>query len=395
MPLDFQSIAAIFFLILLSLFLYLKRKKLQKHGQFPFFYALLYKTNFGLKSMDKYAKKYNKTFRFLGYAGIIIGFLGMALLAFSLTQNLYELFTKPEAPAGVGLVLPIEARGVIFVPFFYWIIAIFIVALVHEYAHGVIARAHKIKVKSSGFGFLGAIIPILPLAFVEPDEKDLRKRPHSQQLSVFAAGPFSNILLAFVVLGISAFLFSPLVDNITNSSINIVGFIESGSGSPAKRAGAAIGESILEIEGKRIESVNDLAEVLKEKSPGSTVELKTNADTYNVKLIENPNDENSGFLGVSLRPELTTDEAFEERYGSFIPAVIMWVGGLLSWLILLNLGIGLFNLIPIGPVDGGRMMQLVLHKLFKNKKRADKIWHHISLVFLLVVVAIIFKACTA
>jgi membrane-associated protease RseP (regulator of RpoE activity) len=52
--------------------------------------------------------------------------------------------------------------------------------------------------------------------------------------------------------------------------------------------------------------------------------------------------------------------------------------------ILLNLGIGLFNLVPLGPVDGGRMLRLVLHKFFE-KKRADKIWKNISVFFLTII----------
>ena len=84
MPLDFQTISAIIFLILLSIYVYLKRKKLQTHGFFPLFYFCMYKTKFGLKFMDKAAKKFNKILKFLGYAGIVIGFLGMILLSFAL-----------------------------------------------------------------------------------------------------------------------------------------------------------------------------------------------------------------------------------------------------------------------------------------------------------------------
>jgi len=176
MPLDFQSISAIIFLILLSIYVYLKKDKLKTHGWFPFFYFCMYKTKFGLKFMDTVAKKFRKTVKFLGYAGIVIGFLGMILLSFSLIQNIFSLLTTPEAQPGVGLVLPFKVKGAFFVPFFYWIISIFIIALVHEYAHGVVARAHNIKVKSSGFAFLAILIPIIPAAFVEPDEKKFKEK---------------------------------------------------------------------------------------------------------------------------------------------------------------------------------------------------------------------------
>lgn len=392
MPLDFQSIAAIVFLAVFSVVLYLKRKNLQKHGAFPFFYALLYRTKFGLRAMDKYAQKFGKLLRFLGYAGIVIGFLGMAFLAFTLVQNLIDIFTKPEAPPGVGLVLPIEAKGVVFVPFFYWIISIFIVALVHEYAHGVIARAHNIKVKSSGFGFLGVIIPLLPVAFVEPDEKKLGKRPYSQQLSVFAAGPFSNILLGLILLGFAAFAFSPLLDSMTElTGAKISGLTE---GFPAASSGLAEGEVIKQIDDAEIKSVGEFSDYLREKKPGSTIDLETDRNSYSIRLAQSPLNESAGYLGVYVRQDTGIKESFIQRYGSFMPNVILWVAGLLSWLIILNLGIGLFNLIPIGPIDGGRMMHLVLLRVFKNGEKANRVWHSISLVFLLIVIVIVVKACT-
>src|SRR3989338_5431196 len=119
----------------------------------------------------------------------------MILISYGLINNIYVIFTKPEATPGVGLVLPFKAKGVFFVPFFYWMISLFVIAIVHEFSHGLIARANNLKVKSSGFAFVGLIVPIIPAAFVEPDEKELRKRLHREQLNVFSSGPLSNVAL--------------------------------------------------------------------------------------------------------------------------------------------------------------------------------------------------------
>ena len=385
MPLDFQTIAAIVFLVVLSLFVYAKRKNLHTQGLFPLIYFSMYRTQIGLKFMDRFAGKFNKTLKFLGYAGILAGFLGMVLLSFSLLQNLYSLIATPEAQPGVGLVLPFKVKGAFFVPFFYWIIAIFIIALVHEYAHGVIARVHKLKVKSSGFAFLGILIPVIPAAFVEPDEKALRKRPHKEQLSVFAAGPFSNIILAFIVLGLSVFILSPVVDNMMEySGVKITGFIEGNY--PAESSGISEGEVVKSINGEKIETLDDFSGILKEKKPGNAIRLETDKNTYSIKLEKNPEDESLAYLGVYVQQESEVKQSFREKYGNFAPAAIIWVAGLFSWLIILNLGIGLFNLVPIGPLDGGRMLQLVLHRFFERKK-ADKVWYYVSMVFLLIVVA--------
>ena len=71
--------------------------------------------------------------------------------------------------------------------------------------------------------------------------------------------------------------------------------------------------------------------------------------------------------------------------GWIIPRLGVWFVGLFYWLFLLNLGIGLFNLVPLGPLDGGRMMNIVLQKYFK-KERAAQIFKYVSLIFLAIIV---------
>tara|TARA_Y100000310_G_C20695243_1_gene825205 strand:- start:739 stop:1791 length:1053 start_codon:yes stop_codon:yes gene_type:complete len=343
----------------------------------------MYRTKFGLNAMDKWAGKFNKTMKYVGYLGIAIGFIGMIFLSFTLIQNLYNLFITPEAAPGVGLVLPFKAKGVFYVPFFYWIISIFIIALVHEFAHGIIARAHGIKVKSSGFAFLAVLVPIIPAAFVEPDEKILRKRPYKQQLSVFAAGPLANIILAFAVLG----LMIPLVNGIVEKEgVEITGFIEDEKKFPAEAAGIGAGEVVIEIDGSKISTTKNFIEIMEGKKPGTSIKLKTNRTSYNIVLTENPEDKNKGYLGVYVRQSSKIKESLKEKYGKYLLAGAMWVIGLFNWLVILNLGIGLFNLVPIGPLDGGRMLQLVLHK-FLDKKKGDKVWYYISMTFLVIVLA--------
>src|SRR3989344_169747 len=72
-----------------------------------------------------------------------------------------------------SLVLPFKAKGTFYLPVFFWVLSIFVFSVVHEFCHGLLARRHGIPVKSSGFAFLAVLIPILPAAFVEPEEKHL------------------------------------------------------------------------------------------------------------------------------------------------------------------------------------------------------------------------------
>src|SRR3989344_8689347 len=278
---DFQTIASIAFVIILTIFVYLKRKRLETKVLIPYLlYFSMYKTKWGLKLMDSIGKRHSKIMSYIGYLGILIGFLGMALISYGLINNIYVLFTKPEAQPGVGLVLPFKAKGVFFVPFFYWIIAIFVIAIVHEFAHGLIARAHNLKVKSSGFAFLGLIVPIIPAAFVEPDEKKVRKRPYKEQLSVFAAGPFSNILFAFLFFAIGSFIITPLAaGSIEANGVKVTDYVKEKGPFPAEAAGIKIGELIQSIDNQATPYVENLSAVLRSKKPNDVVAVKTDKAT--------------------------------------------------------------------------------------------------------------------
>jgi len=78
--------------------------------------------------------------------------------------------------------------------FTYWIIAIACIAIFHEFSHGIIARRYGVKIKTTGFGFLGPFLA----AFVEPDEKQMQKKTKFQQIAVLSAGTFTNLILAIL-----------------------------------------------------------------------------------------------------------------------------------------------------------------------------------------------------
>ena len=53
-----------------------------------------------------------------------------------------------------------DVPGTIFVPFLYFIISIIVIAVMHEGAHGVIARVYNMKIKSSGFALIFMLVPL-------------------------------------------------------------------------------------------------------------------------------------------------------------------------------------------------------------------------------------------
>ncbi|HLC60808.1 MAG TPA: site-2 protease family protein [Candidatus Nanoarchaeia archaeon] len=444
--LDFQTIAAIIFVVILTLVLFLNRKKLETTFLVPYLiYFSMYKTKLGLNLMDSLSKKFRRTTIYLGYFGIFIGFLGMIAISYGLISNIFAFFTKPGAATGVGLVLPIKGKGIFYVPFFYWIISIFVIAVVHEFSHGWIARAHNIKVKSSGFAFLGGGfrlvglvsiiislfiktknnlifdfnsnfldyskpefwiiigiillassyikkiselngIPIIPAAFVEPDEKALRKRPHSQQLSVFAAGPLANIITGFIFLLLAIFMLTPIITAaIEPNGVKVTDFVKGNATYPAESSGIKIGETIQQIGSTQTPYVENLSQILRSKKPGDVVTLTTDKSFYQVKLAKNPENESSAYIGAYLEQSTKIKESVQSKYGEFLPNAGLWFYGLFITLFILNLGIGLFNLVPLGPLDGGRMLQLPLQKYF-GEENGKKIWVYIGLIFLAIII---------
>ena len=386
-----QSIGAVVFIFLMALFLVIERKKitLQKI-LFPFLYFVMYRTKFGLNFMDKTAKRFSKPLQYISYFAIFLGFAGMILISFALVQNIFTLLTKPQAAPGVGIVLPFEVKGAFYVPFFYWIISIFVIAIVHEFSHGILARKYDMKIKSSGLAFLGVLLPVIPAAFVEPDEKELKKRPAKQQLSVFSAGPFANILLAFIVVGITMLIITPVSDSIIEADGVLVTGLIKDKPYPAEKAGMNANELIKSIDNIETKYLINFSTLFQDKKPGDIVTITTNRSTYNISLAENPENASKPYLGVYVQQHTKIKESFEKKYGKFLPLVIIWVIGLLYWLYVLNLGIGLFNLAPMGPLDGGRMLLVALQK-FLPEEKAVKYWKNIGFIFLgLVLINVLF-----
>ena len=248
-------------------------------------------------------------------------------------------------------------------------------------------RYYGLKVKSSGFAILSLFVPIIPAAFVEPDEKKLVKKPVLEQLSIYSAGPFSNILLGFILILFTVGIASPMIDNIINyDGVIITNLAKSNiTKYPAERVGIKNGEIIKEIDAKSVTTVSNFTEILSNKKPGDSILIKTTNSNYNLLLAENPDEKGKAYLGVYVTQSKSIKKSFTEKYGEASSKIILWFFGLLYWLSILNLGIGLFNLVPLGPIDGGRMLKSVLDKFLK-KEQANKIFKWTGIFFLVIII---------
>lgn len=381
---DIQAWSAIGFLILLGVFLFIERKRvtLQKIF-FPLLYVVMYRTTFGVKQMDVLAKRFPRAVAWFGTISIYIGFLGMALICVMLIHSLYALFTGPAQP-GVSLVLPFKAKGTFYVPFFYWIATIFLIAVIHEFCHGILARRHGIPIKYSGFAFLAALVPVLPAAFVEPDERNMRRKSPKAQLAVFAAGPVSNIVMAALAILFTIVVLNPLSTAMYNDigvQVTDLANRTGGGAFPAELAGITVGERILQIDGREAQTVVQFTEILAGKKPGDPAQVTTNRSSYSTVLAENPDTPGKPYLGVFVAQKTERDPSLLARIGAAPFAIFEWIAGFMFWLYALSLGIGLFNLLPLGPIDGGRMLKTGLESLL-HQKHAHLIWKWTSLFFL-------------
>src|SRR3989344_489357 len=356
---NWDLILLLIFFLIVYVFYLTNKKKFEVQGKIFF----LYRTKFGLKLMDRISKFSPKLMKVVGIVGIIIGFIGMILMFFLLVQMTLKLIMQPTSAPGLVPVLPgIKVSPLLPVlSFMHWIIIIFIIALVHEFSHGIFARLNNIKIKSSGFAFLGPI----PAAFVEPDEKQMAKKSRKAQLSILAAGPFSNVVLAFLILPILLIIFMPLQNSMVEpTGIFILSTLDN---YPANISGLQLGSTITGINNEEVKSSERLLDFIKNNEDEFV--LNTDKGDYSIQPVM---EEGNYVIGVQ------TVQLTDYRNKNVGTSLFDWLLQLLKWLWLISLGVGLFNLLPLGPVDGGKMLPLGLSFFMKDKNKIKKIWKYVS-----------------
>lgn len=199
----------VIFSLFVVLFLYKRRDNLKREG-----IMYLYRTKVGIKFIDFVGTRYKKFLTVYAFLGVIVGYFLMASMIWFLYNLLSIYLFNPDIVRAIKIppLMPLipylpEAFDVNFLPpfyFTYWIISIAVIALFHEFAHGIIAKRYNIKILTTGFGFLGPFLA----AFVEPDEKEMESKSKYQQLAVLSAGVFTNLILSIIFfLLLSVFFF--------------------------------------------------------------------------------------------------------------------------------------------------------------------------------------------
>ncbi len=435
----YDIIFLIAFCTFLVFFLVSRRKKLQKEG-----ILILYKTQLGIRLINYFGEKYKKLINSSEYIIIFFGYALMAGMLYLLFNMVY-LFMKFPAIIKVIKIPPLmplipyipSIFKVDFLPpfyFTYWIVVLAITAIVHEFSHGILGRARGVKIKSTGFAFLGPFTG----AFVEPDENKVKKLKTKEHLALLASGSLSNLLLAglfFLIMWLffvcaftssgaifTDYTYKPLdvssvssIDgyfnisldgglNFTKIFINENGvervyYIDSEyvrdlenidmiygyEDAPALKAGLA--GVIVEIDGNEITNSEDLVNALSQKKPYDNISIKTligeETKDYEIQLAENPADKSRAYLGIALSNS-GGSSLFGKIRNSFMffkdpntaykaktaGDLMIFIYNLIWWVILINFSVALVNMLPLGIFDGGKVFYLSVLGMTKSEKIA-------------------------
>jgi regulator of sigma E protease len=311
-----------------------------------------------------------------------------------------------------------------------FLVALSIIVFVHEYGHFKVARLCGVTVETFSVGFGREIygwtdrfgtrwkIGWIPLGgFVKfagdanaasmPGETDparpsgpgdFHTKPVWQRAAVVIAGPLANFLLAILIFGASALLIGvpfnePRIDRVVE-------------GGAAEQAGLKVGDLVREIDGRRIESFYELAEVVRFR-PGERLRFTVEraGQTLNLDVTIGVREEEDAWAGVTRIGVLGVEHNREgdrqierqslgqaliygvDRTWMIIDVTLRYVkkmflgeespgqlGGIASmakatgdaasegifpfvWVVgFLSVNIGLINLFPIPMLDGGHLV---------------------------------------
>ena len=203
---------AIAFIVIWAIAFVLK-DQLEKVGVEVSFPVLMWRTTKLRRLVDRIANRAPRFWKWFMNAGIVISAFFMVFMAVLLLQSL----TTITEVSSVSLVLPgVEVPGSpFFIPFFSGfialitviIIALITVIIVHEFSHGILARVEKVDIKSMGL----LLFAILPGAFVEPDEDEVKELDRPARMRIYVAGSMANLSLAVVALIIMTLISSSVI----------------------------------------------------------------------------------------------------------------------------------------------------------------------------------------
>lgn len=226
---------------------------------------LMIRSKKGLKLLEKSVKP-RKFWRFYGEISLWVCVISMSLVGIlMILAFVTALLTPPQSdpPSASELVALPGINPVI--PLGWGALAFVVALVIHEFGHGLQARAHGMRIRSFGLLQLGP----LPLgAFAEPQYEELTSAPDKERMRMFAAGPATNIFASFICLIFLGALASQFVA--AETGVHVRGIVQDEG---ADQAGMEPWDRLLAIDGNEILSTDDFYDVMKSYSANDTVVL--------------------------------------------------------------------------------------------------------------------------
>ena len=226
---------------------------------------LMVRSKRGLKLLDKTVKP-RGFWRFYGEISLWVCMFSMIMVGLLMViAFVTALLTPPQSPPpsaselvaipGLNPVIPLG-----------WGAVAFIVALViHEFGHGLQARAHGMRIRAFGLLQLGP----LPLgAFAEPQYEELTNAPSKERMRMFAAGPATNIFAAIVCLMFLGGLAGQFVA--TDDGVHVRGIVQEEG---AYNAGLEPWDTIQSIDNQTVSNVDDFYDIMTAYSANDTIAI--------------------------------------------------------------------------------------------------------------------------
>lgn len=345
------------FVAAVVIYLWLEREKFDREG-----IAFLRRTQSSIDTIDRIADRFPRFWNHYGSAAAVTGVVSILGATGMILQVFFQMLKTKSVANGPSLILPGAVSenqfqaGVSFIPVEYWIAGIAFTVVFHELSHGIVARVEDFNIKSVGYGFLAFI----PVGFVEPEgEQSLSEAADAstpawtggtwkQRMKVLGAGSFANYIVAAIfvlsAMGLSAAVSQP-------SDVYYV----AEEGYPAHEAGMRNG-TLVQINGADIQDIQDLKNVSDRVEVNDTVTLWSSEGNFTVTAASKEEYE-GGYIGIRVGSSTVVKEAYEPY-----KAGLNWFTNLLLTVGFLNFLIGLFNMLPLVPLDGGLMVDTFLRE---------------------------------
>ncbi len=329
---------------------------LDKHGLDVKPGYFMYKSDKLNSSIDRLAKRKPFLWTVLANIGVALSFGLMAYALYFLINNLV-MFGQVGQISYVAPVIPGLTLSLIWLPFFFFAAAV--VILPHEFAHGIVSRLEDIPVLSTGI----LAFVVFFGAFVEPDEKAFEKTSLIGRLRMLSVGSATNLVTAILATLLLLGLFTAPTGILIHETI---------PGGPVAQAGLGQWDAIQAINGTPITSYTAFYSYMAHVTPGEHLILTALHGNHveNVTITTQPAPDNSSRPIIGVQNSWASYQPNRLGLDQYTGVNLYWT---LFWIYLIALSVAIFNMLPLYPFDGERVLYYPLERLVKKRKKELRI----------------------